>query len=175
MSASRLAARIRARGHLAVEIDWEIGGSAHDVRNDAVFLDLLRSIQSHEFDGVFASPPCKSYMVGFQPKIRSRGHVSAWAGVPSNWAAYVTVADRVTDLTAQLLEAAIAGGLAVICENPADRGDTRSPAWWKDFGRDHSPIWRQPRLAALLRNGSSLTHTPHCHWGSGRIFRIVFG
>ena len=63
VSESRLAARIRARGHLAVEIDSEIGGSAHDVRDDAVLDDLLRSIQSHEFDGVFASPPCKSYMV----------------------------------------------------------------------------------------------------------------
>ena len=53
--------------------------------------------------------------------------------------------------TARLVEAAGAAGVPWALENPADRGQRGSPAWWPDKA-DHAPLWIQPcilRASAL--------------------------
>ena len=104
-----------------------------------------------QYDAVFIATPCSSYSVAHRPQLRSRRHPEGTPTTTASWAAYLAKHNRLAEWTARLIEAAGAAGVPWALENPADRGQRGSPAWWPDKA-DHAPLWIQPcilRASAL--------------------------
>ena len=162
---NRLATRLRRGGHRVTEVDTALEPIAHNVLDRGhVLQPLLDGIAGDQFDAGWIATPCESYLLDFAPKIRSRGKGRGWDGTPREWVNYVRKHDALADITAEIWSAFRAAGKPAVVENPSDRADRASPAYWKDRGRDHCPLWVQPGIAQLIRDGATLVHSPHCAW-----------
>ena len=153
-----LAARLTARGVLASAIDTKIGGYRHDVTRHAVASGLLAAVAAGHFDFVFIATPCSSYSVAHRPRLRSRRLPMGIAQVPAEWRRYIDKHNAIGDFTAQLIDAADAIGVSWAVENPADRGDRHSLAYWPRHA-DHAPLWRHHAVAAAITAAGGVLRT----------------
>jgi hypothetical protein len=144
-----LASRLRARGVRVAAIDTKVGGHDHDVLRPAVGDAVAAQVAGGDFDMVFIATPCESYSVQHRPQLRSRRNPLGLPSAPAEWQAYLSKHNRLAQFTARLVAAADAAGAAWMVENPADRGDRESPAWWERYA-DHAPLWLVPAMAAAL-------------------------
>ena len=161
-----LPARLRARGLGVTAIDTKLGGARHDVLRSEVGDALLRRVRRREFDVVFVATPCASYSVAHRPQLRTRRQPSGLSNAPPEWRAYLTKHNELARWSAELIGAAHAAGAAWALENPADRGDKRSAAWWPKFA-DHAPIWLNAHIAAALEAADATTRTfAQCSFGA---------
>ena len=112
---------------------------------------LLRRVRRREFDQVFIATPCASYSVAHRPQLRTRRQPDGLANAPPEWRAYLAKHNGLARWTAELIAAAHEAGAAWALENPADRGDRLSPAWWEKYA-DHAPIWLNEHIAAALED-----------------------
>ena len=161
-----LPARLRARGIGVTVVDTLQGGARHDVLRSEVGDALLRRVRRREFDTVFIATPCASYSVAHRPQLRSRRQPDGLASAPPEWRAYLNKHNRLARWTAELIGAAHAAGAAWALENPADRGDRLSPAWWPKYS-DHAPIWLNAHVAAAIAAAGATKRTfAQCSFGA---------
>eukprot|EP00900_Chrysochromulina_parva_P005823 jgi/Chrpa1/15241/Chrysochromulina_OHIO_Genome00022542-RA len=90
-----------------------------------------------------------SYSIAHRPQLRSRRQSLGLQNTPSEWARYLGKHNELAQFTADLVAAAHAAGASWVIENPADRGDRRSPAFWEKHA-DHAPLWLQPAVATAI-------------------------
>lgn len=161
-----LPARLRARGIHVEAIDTKIGGYRHDVLRDVVSRRLLSEVRAGVYDSVFVATPCASYSIAHRPQLRSRRKPMGVTPVPEEWRLYLDKHNRLGTFTAALIGAAHAAGAAWAVENPADRGDPSSPAFWEQR-RDHAPLWMHGDVAAALDAAGGACKTfAQCAFGS---------
>ena len=153
-----LAARLRERGVSVEALDTKDGGTAHDVFRDRLGERLVARARRGDFDVIFLATPCASYSVAHRPQLRSRRLPLGVDRVPQRWRRFLEKHNRLADLSADIIRAATASGTAWAIENPADRGDETSPAWWKRHA-DHAPIWRSPSVRDAIADGGGVIRT----------------
>ena len=115
---------------------------------------------------LFLAPPCASYSVRRQPRLRTVSQPDGIQPMPPEWAAYVRKHNLLTGLSARLFETCCDAGVPVGLENPADRADDTSHAFWRRHSQ-HGSIWRTSRLRPVLqRCVASLVTFAQCSLGS---------
>ena len=161
-----LVEQLRARGHRVVAVDKLFGGREHDLARAEVAAAILARVRSGEFDAVFMGTPCSSFSVAHAPQLRSRRRPEGVEAVPPEWAAYLAKHNRLADWSAEVAVAALGAGAAFAIENPADRGERDSPAFWGKFA-DHAPIWQLPSFRKLAQRLGVTRYTfPQCAFGA---------
>ena len=153
-----LAARLRARGVSVEAYDTKDGGTAHDVLRDELGHRLATRARRGDFDVVFLATPCASYSVVHRPQLRAREQPLGVDGVPRRWRRFLDKHNRLAEVSAGIIRAATASGTAWAIENPADRGDETSLAWWDRYP-DHAPIWLSPPVRDAIAAGGGVTRT----------------
>ena len=144
-----LAAMLRRAGIRVEVIDTKDGGRAHDVLANGLGDHLVRRVERGDFDAVFIATPCSSYSVRHRPQLRSRRMPLGITHVPAEWRRYLDKHNALATFTAELITAAEKAGVPWCLENPADRGDRASDAYWPKYA-DHAPIFRSPRVQAAI-------------------------
>ena len=161
-----LAASIRREGLTAVEVDVLIGGQHHDLSRAGVANQVLADIAAGSYCAVFAAPPCSSFSIAHDPPLRSRGDVRGESTAPAEWRAYLDKHNRLADFTAAALAAAHAVGSLWLAENPADRSDADSPAYWHAYA-DSGSFWRMPAIVRLRSESNAAVATfAQCQLGA---------
>ena len=140
--------QLRARGVNVLAIDTKIGGSAHDVLGP-LGTDLVRSIRAKVFHAVFLAPPCSSFSVLHPMHLRSRAQPDGIEPIPPHWQAYVRKHNALAAVSARIFQACHEEGIPVAAENPADRGEEASPAFWAEHS-NHGSLWRSSSWAPAL-------------------------
>ena len=86
--------------------------------------------------------------------------------VPAAWQRYLEKHNRIGTFTAQLIDAATSAGVPWAIENPADRGDDASPAFWSRFA-DHAPLWRHDDVRDSIASAGGIFRTfAQCSFGT---------
>ena len=75
--------------------------------------------------------------------------------VPQPWTRYLEKHNLIGSFTARLVTAAEAAGTPWAIENPADRGDESSPAYWR-IHRDHAPLWLHQHISRALSDAQAV-------------------
>ena len=159
-----LANHLRRQGIHATVIDTRVGGIHHDVLRNGLGKRLELAIQRGDFDAVFIATPCSSYSVAHRPQLRSRGDLRGLRTAPSAWRLYLNKHDELAALSARLIRAADHSSTPWALENPADRGDRDSHAWWPKYA-SHAPIWlMEPIRKALLDVGAHSFTFAQCNF-----------
>ena len=153
-----LASSLRARGLHVDAVDTKLGGHDHDVTIPAVADALLSATASGRYDFVFIATPCSSYSVAHRPQLRSRRNPMGLPSVPLPWARYIEKHNLLGSFTARLVAAAESAGIPWAIENPADRGDASSPAYWKLY-HDHAPLWLHHHISSALCDSHAVMRT----------------
>ena len=143
-----LPAMLRKHGIRVVEIDVKVGGAEHDLTRPDVRAAILKRVQRGEFQAIFMGTPCESFSVAHRPRLRSRHAPWGLDTVPSEWRRYLLKHNQLAAFTIEVARTAIQRGVSVAIENPADRGEEDSPAYWHRY-RDHGSLWRLPQLREL--------------------------
>ena len=78
--------------------------------------------------------------------------------VPPPWIRYLEKHNLIGSFTARLVAAAESAGTPWAIENPADRGDASSPAYWK-LHRDHAPLWLHQHVSTALSDAHAVLRT----------------
>ena len=164
-----LAARLRARGFHVTVFDTADGGYRHDVLRDGLGDHIEARILRGDFDVVFLATPCSSYSVAHRPRLRARRSPMSSEAILArhpSWRRYVGKHNALCTLTARLIMAAHRAKVAWALENPADRGDRLSPAWWPKHA-DHAPIFiTEPIADATTATGASTRTFAQCSFGA---------
>ena len=150
--------RLRAQGHDVTAIDTRLGGARHDVLRGDLGERLVRGVAAGDYDVVFAAPPCSSFSVRHPRRLRSFARPQGVEPLPEEWRTYVSNHNRLADFTAALVAACSAAGVPCAVENPADRADSGSAAYW-EAAADSGSIWRMPQLGAALRGAGAEFYT----------------
>ena len=148
--------QLRRAGLVVTAIDTKLGGDAHNVLRDGLATRLEQLVRARAYDAVFLATPCSSYSVRHVPQLRSRAQVAGIEPVPPEWQRYVAKHNALADVTARLLVAARDAGVPAALENPADRGDPGSPAYWAEYA-DHGPLWLMPSVRRALEGAARYT------------------
>ena len=170
---SSLAARLEALGVHVTAYDQKIGGRKHDLTSDTIINNLIQRTRVKEFDYIFASSPCKSFSIApadSRPQLRSKEHPQRLPTVPPEWRQYLERHNKMAATTTAMIRAAHDSGVPWAVENPADRGDSGSPAFWKAYAH-HGTLWdylRQHDIGNKLHNIiQAHEHTlPMCSFGA---------
>ena len=143
-----LPAELRRLGAVVVEIDTKVGGADHDLTRPVIAERLLARIRAGEFDAVFVATPCESFSIAHRPRLRKSDEPWGISHVPDEWCAYLAKHNKLARFSIAALQAALDVGACAAVENPAERGDVGSPAFWRRH-RDHGSLWNLPELQAL--------------------------
>lgn len=158
--------QLRRAGLVATAIDTKLGGDTHNVLRSGLAERLEWLVRARAYDAVFVATPCESYSVRHAPQLRSRAQVAGIEPVPPEWQRYLAKHNALAEVTARLLTAARDAGVPAALENPADRGDPGSPAYWPLFA-DHGPLWLVPTVRRALEGATRLTFA-QCSFAGGR-------
>ena len=139
-------------------IDTKLGGGEHNVLQHRLSATLLYRIETGEFDAVFAAPPCSSFSVRHPVRLRTAAQVSGTVPLPAGWQAYVAKHNGMARFAAAALRAAHQSGTPAALENPADRHDNNSPAYWEDEA-DHGSIFRLKEMREALEESGATPYT----------------
>ena len=158
--AGRLEAPVHLPGALACEgfdvdvVDsWQsVGGRAHNVLADGVGDAIIAQVSERRYSFVWIATPCAPYSVVREVKLFSKEDDIY---VPPEWRAYRERAVRIAEFTANVIDAAEGARVAWALENPADRSDTHSAAYWPKHA-DHFPLWAQPGIDGALGRARAL-------------------
>ena len=124
---------------------------------------------------MFAAPPCGTFSVsrfidspdsrdGGPPILRTRQCVRGIPEVPGPHVKELEQANLIIERTVALVLNAVQSGARYIIENPADRGDPRSPLFWI---KDHGPLWLMPEIRSLVQaTGAQRVTFPQCAYGA---------
>ena len=123
-----------------------VGGRRHNMRDDELTRALLAAVSNGVYAMVWVATPCRAYSVRRGVKLYSR---AGELDVPPNWRAFKRRADELAVFSARVIDAAHAAGVAWAIENPADRGEEGSVAYWEKYA-DHCPLWLQPCIRDSL-------------------------
>ena len=156
---------LRARGFDVLAVDTKLGGGDHNVLRTKVWRWVLATIRAGKYASVYMATPCCSYCVGHRPQLRSRSAPEG-VNVPPEWRAYVNKHNALAAFTASVVRACEDSGTHWLLENPADRGDSLSPASWPKY-RDHAPLWLMPHIAEAIHSAGASLHTfAQCYFQS---------
>ena len=150
--------QLREAGHVVTAIDTRLGGAGHDVLRGGLGQLLLQATVRGDYDAVFLAPPCSSFSVRHPVRLRSAARPWGVEPLPAGWEGYVRKHNRLADFTAEMVGACGAAGVPCGVENPADRSEPGSPAYWEAHA-DAGSIWRMPNLQAALERAGARRHT----------------
>ena len=150
--------QLREAGHHVTAIDTRLGGARHDVLSGGLGQLLLRAVARGDYDVVFLAPPCSSFSVRHPVRLRSAARPWGVEPMPRGWEAYVAKHNCLANFTAEMVDACGAARVPCAVENPADRGDRESPAYWEERA-DAGCIWGMPLLRAALERAGARRHT----------------
>ena len=157
---------LRRRGFSVTAIDIRIGGRAHDLTRAALRECIESDIRAGEYDAVFFGTPCASVSILHRPQLRGRHHPRGLPGVPPQWQLYLAKHNALIAWTGSLIVLCDELSVAWMLENPADRGQEGSAAFWAAH-RDHAPMWVQPAIvAAEAATGARKVLTAQCEFGA---------
>ena len=125
---------------------------------DGVGAGLETRIFHGDFDVVFLATPCASYSISHRPQLRKRKQPNGVKDIPLEWRNYLIKHNLLGELSARLIIAAHRAGVAWALENPADRGDRTSKAWWHKHS-DHAPIFLTKAIAEAIRTTTASSRT----------------
>ena len=148
-------------------MDTKIGGSSHDVLRREVEEGLVRGILAGLYDAVFIATPCSSYSVRLGVQLRSKARPQGVYPLPCGWARYVEKHNAIAAVTARVMRACSAAHVPFGLENPADRSDDTSPAYWP-AAADSGSLWRMREVEeALAEAHASRRVFAQCHHSLG--------
>ena len=162
-----LPAALRRRGAVVDAIDVELGGPSHDILLPSVRARLRQLIISNAYSFVYLAPPCKSFSCAHDAPLRPRDNPDSFRdGLSPDQLRAAERANSITMITASLATTAFAHGIPYAIENPADRGDTDSDAFWQDKA-DHCPMWLLAPMR-ILRDATQprIVTFPQCALGA---------
>jgi hypothetical protein len=127
---------------------------------------LREAVRGRKYDHVFFAPPCTTFCCTHNPQLRNRNDPHARCDLPQHLRERVLKDDRIVSFVSSLALIAHAAGVHFTIENPADRGDKTSDAYW-DQKVDHCPIWLLEPMR-ILREVVGLHEVtfPFCAFGS---------
>ena len=168
-----LVAPLHEHGLRVTTYDVKIGGRSHDLTREDVTREVLEKIKGREFDYIFISPPCKSFSIAptdARPQLRSKEHPEGLPTIPPEWGRYLQRHNTMARATIRIIQAAHALGIAWAVENPADRGDHGSPAYWRSYAH-HGTLWDILRLHGIGNHPDARTCAneytlPACSFGA---------
>jgi hypothetical protein len=135
-----LPAQLRGAGIDTVVVDTKVGGAAHNVRLLSTQARVAEWLTSGAALFLFLGIPCESFSVAHRPQLRSAKRADGLT-VPEAWVRYLAKHNALARWSCSLALLAEAQGVAWTIENPADRGEQLSPAFWARM-RDHGSLWR---------------------------------
>ena len=154
---------LRRAGHLVTVIDTKLHGISHDVLRPEVADFILSQITAGEFDCVFVATPCSSFSVRHPKKIRSKARPRGVDPMPAEWAAYVSKHNKIADFSISVLNACDESNIPWGLENPADRSDESSPAFW-ELHADRGSLWQLKEIRNISSRADVQKFTfPQCH------------
>ena len=161
--------QLERRGFRVLAVDTARGGRGHDVLRPEVWKTIVNLVLSGEVACIFMGTPCASYSIAHKPQLRSRRSpegIPAALAADSMWRAYLLKHNRLAELTAELAGLAHKLGIPWAIENPADRGDKNSLAWWEAHA-NHAPLWAMPCMRRLREaTGAGEFTFTQCAFGS---------
>jgi hypothetical protein len=140
---------LRAMGHHVVAIDTKLGGAAHDVLRAEVADALIDRISAGGFDACFMAVPCSSFSIRHGRQLRSRARPWGVDPIPTGYEAYVAKHNLLVRFALRVLRAARSSSTPIGVENPADRGDEASHAYWERFA-DWGSLFSVPEVVDEL-------------------------
>ena len=94
------------------------------------------------------APPCQSFSVALGDKLRNRDRPEGRGDLDAEAKAAVDKHNKYVDFVVQVALAAKVRGVPFTIENPADRGDVESDAYWPKYA-NHGPMWLMPAMQLL--------------------------
>ena len=149
-------------GWRVIMIDIKIGGAAHDVTRPGVAAALLEAIRLGTYDVVFLATPCESFSVAHRPALRTKREPWGVEPMPHRWQLYMRKHNAIARFTIEAIRTAIVARVVVAVENPADRGNPDSPAYWRRFA-DHGSFWALPEVREM---GLHMLTFAQCRFGA---------
>jgi len=112
------------------------------------------------------APPCSSFAVAKDPAVRDRKHVLGKLDLDDESARYVAKHNEIVTFASTLALVAHARNVPYAIENPSDRGDVTSDAYWAEH-QHAAAIWLTPAMQ-LLRDCTAPRELvfPQCAFGS---------
>ena len=147
----------------------------YDILNDDILQDLLdKRVQASvisdlihgKYSRVFIALPCSSYSIVQGQQLRSVEQPRGIEPFPKKWARYINKHNRLTDFVEQIIRLCHQLDVSWAVENPAERSDEQSDAFWEEF-KDWGSLWHVPffRDAPSLLNAKRFL-IPLCSQGS---------
>jgi hypothetical protein len=165
-NAQRLAAKLFKQNPGCRVDEFDIlNGANEDVRNTNVQARIFAALFAREYDAVFVAIPCSSYAIVRGKKLRSKREPDGCSPIPKEWLHYLNKHNALSSFGESVVEVCESLGIAWMIENPAQRGDKSTDAYWKEF-EDWGFLWDRPRIKQLISRGARKFLLPHCAFGS---------
>jgi hypothetical protein len=166
-SSAGIGSLLQQLGHEVTWFDLELDPESNLLR-PTVLEALRRKIRTGKFDGVFLSPPCKSFSVARATKVRNRAlpdGVDESTLTPKD-RNFLRKHNQLTIAAALIALEAQNANISWIIENPSDRGDrSNERTFWDEFD-DHAPIFMKKEMADLAKAAkATFTTFPYCALG----------
>ena len=161
-----LAGMLRKMGAAVDEIDILLGGPSQNVLLASVRRAIVSDVRAGKYDVVMLAPPCSSFSVAKGHPVRDCDHPLGLLDLSLDEQRYVARHNELVDFAAVVALTARARGAHFIIENPADRADPDSDAFWPEHARAAS-IWRTPQFKIVQTVLEPYEATfPQCMFGS---------
>ena len=163
---TRLAAQImrQSPGDSVREVDI-LNGDDHDLRNSELLKELIKGILEGKFASVHVAIPCSSYAIVRGEKLRSKREPRGMTPIPPQWRNYLNKHNALTDAGLDIIDACRRRGIRWTLENPAQRADRSTDAYWERF-EDWGFLWDLDRVKDYEVEGAVRFLLPHCFFGS---------
>lgn len=147
-------------------VDIALGGPSHNVLMPSVSAALKSSVRSGHYDFIMLAPPCSTFSAAKDPPLRSRQHLLGLPDLSPDARALVERHNDIVTFTVTLALLAHARGIHYAVEQPADRGDDKSDAYWPDMA-DCANMYLTPQMRLLHDATQPSARTfPQCALGS---------
>ena len=162
----RLAEQQRRRDPEAEVVEMDIVNDPKcDLTEPLLQMQLLGEIAAGTYVSVHFALPCSSYSVVRGDQLRSKKQPRNMDGVDARWHKYLQMHDGLCDFVAQCIDLLDAQQLRWSLENPSDRGDESSPAYWEEYA-DWGTVWDQAPIKRAMARGAQRVTLPLCSLGS---------
>ena len=163
---TRLAAQIirLSPGDTVREVDL-LNGPDHDLRKPELLAQLIAEIIERRYISVHVAIPCSSYAIVRGEQLRSKAEPRGITPIPPRWRNYLDKHNALTDAGLDIIDACKRNEIRWTLENPAQRGDDTTDAYWKRF-EDWGFLWDLKRVQRYEEQGAVRFLLPHCYFGS---------
>ena len=134
------------------EIDLLIGGVSHNMLKMRPRMEVIEAVRSGKYDAIWMAPPCGTWSVVREPKLRTGKHTMGLPNLSKEEQLLVDRTNELANITAVIAHIAGSLGIPWFIEQPADRGDLTSDAYWDEIDDPphmfNMPVFRNLRAVA---------------------------